>query len=191
MRKFVMAGVLAAASLICFSQVSAQGTVAISPEKKALIAEMIVLTQVDKSFKDGMEIMFAQMDAGYARNAEEMISRRTDLSPSAKANLLAEMVASNTGVSHFRDRLMKDLDVQAFVDLMIYPIYDKFFTVEDLTALIEFHKSPVGRKMSEVSPQLLAESFRLAQDVLLPKILTISDKLIEEDLAKVAAPGQK
>jgi hypothetical protein len=43
------------------------------------------------------------------------------------------------------------------------PIYDKYYTETDIDQLIEFYKSPVGKKMIEVQPQLTQESMLAGQ----------------------------
>lgn len=45
----------------------------------------------------------------------------------------------------------------------IYPIYAKYFTVEELKGLIAFNQSPAGQKANRVMPQLIAESNAAAQ----------------------------
>lgn len=45
----------------------------------------------------------------------------------------------------------------------IYPIYARYFTVEELEGLIAFNRSPAGQKANQVMPQLIAESTRAAQ----------------------------
>ncbi len=45
----------------------------------------------------------------------------------------------------------------------IYPIYARYFTVEELEGLVAFNRSPAGQKANQVMPQLIAESSRAAQ----------------------------
>jgi hypothetical protein len=40
----------------------------------------------------------------------------------------------------------------------LIPIYDKHFTADELTALIAFYESPLGKKMMGTMPQIIAES---------------------------------
>ncbi|MDR1306490.1 MAG: DUF2059 domain-containing protein [Treponema sp.] len=65
------------------------------------------------------------------------------------------------------------LDLDSFVEMFI-PLYDKYFTHDEIRGLLEFYESPVGRKMLAVTPDLTQESFgigqawgtKLAEDVL-------------------------
>ncbi len=46
---------------------------------------------------------------------------------------------------------------------LIYPIYHKYFTLNDIKALIAFYKTPVGKKAVTVMPQLTQESMITGQ----------------------------
>jgi len=41
---------------------------------------------------------------------------------------------------------------------LIIPIYDRYYTDEDIDALIAFYRSPIGKKTIEVTPSVLTES---------------------------------
>jgi len=43
------------------------------------------------------------------------------------------------------------------------PIYDRYLSADEIRALIEFYESPVGRKLVDVTPQLMAEVESKAQ----------------------------
>lgn len=49
------------------------------------------------------------------------------------------------------------------LDMMI-PIYDKYYTHDDIRDLIKFYESPVGRKMIETMPLVLQESMQAGQE---------------------------
>ena len=45
----------------------------------------------------------------------------------------------------------------------IYPIYARYFTLEDLQGLIAFNQSAVGKKANQVMPQLMQDSLSAVQ----------------------------
>ena len=56
---------------------------------------------------------------------------------------------------------------------VVYPIYHKFFTLEELNGLLAFYKTPLGRKLIVAMPQLLQESMAAGQkwgETLTPEI---------------------
>jgi hypothetical protein len=54
------------------------------------------------------------------------------------------------------------LDLAGFIEMFI-PLYDKYFTHDEIKGLIQFYESPVGRKMLAVNPDLMQESFGIGQ----------------------------
>ncbi len=57
----------------------------------------------------------------------------------------------------FWDDFMKEIKPDDLVNLVI-PIYDKYFTDEDIQQLTAFYETPVGRKMVEKLPLITQES---------------------------------
>lgn len=45
----------------------------------------------------------------------------------------------------------------------IIPIYEKYYTEEELTQLIAFYESPLGRKVVQSLPQILQESMKVGE----------------------------
>lgn len=51
---------------------------------------------------------------------------------------------------------------QSFYEL-VYPIYDRHFSLEELHGMIDFYSTPLGRKTISVLPQLTQESMAAGQ----------------------------
>lgn len=45
----------------------------------------------------------------------------------------------------------------------IIPLYDKYYTLEELKAINAFYQSPVGQKVLSTSPQIFQESVAIGQ----------------------------
>ena len=72
--------------------------------------------------------------------------------------------AQNSGLSaDFWDRMSKQMDTQDLVDKMI-PVYDKYYTLDDLKAINVFYQSPVGQRVLANSPQIMRESSQIGQE---------------------------
>ena len=56
-----------------------------------------------------------------------------------------------------REMMTTLLNLNDIVQLLI-PIYDKYYTEEDLRQLIDFYQSPVGQKVFDVTPQIMKET---------------------------------
>jgi hypothetical protein len=53
--------------------------------------------------------------------------------------------------------------VQEFIEQII-PLYDKYYTLEDLKAVNAFYSSPTGQKLLSTLPQIMQESMKLGQE---------------------------
>jgi hypothetical protein len=62
----------------------------------------------------------------------------------------------------FWDRFEQKLGSQELVDQLI-PIYDKYYTQQDLEGLLTFYESPVGQKVLKTMPQVMQESMQIGQ----------------------------
>ncbi|MBN1697366.1 MAG: DUF2059 domain-containing protein [Spirochaetales bacterium] len=57
---------------------------------------------------------------------------------------------------------MKEVNPNDIIELIV-PIYDKYFSHDEIKALIRFYESPVGKKMVKVQPQITEESMHAGQ----------------------------
>lgn len=62
----------------------------------------------------------------------------------------------------FWDTFMAELNINEIGSKLI-PIYSKYLTTEDIEGLIKFYKTPLGRKMIAVSPEIRRESMKVGQ----------------------------
>ncbi len=67
-------------------------------------------------------------------------------------------------VDLFFERFHAKLDTQKLVDLAV-PIYDKYFSDEDIKGLIQFYQTPLGQKTVNALPQLTAELTETGQQL--------------------------
>jgi hypothetical protein len=60
-------------------------------------------------------------------------------------------------VDLFFQKFRSKRDAAQLVDLVV-PIYDKYYTDEEIKSLIQFYETPVAKKMLAVLPKVLEES---------------------------------
>jgi len=63
----------------------------------------------------------------------------------------------------FWDNLAKEMDAQKLVEKMI-PVYDKYYSLEDLKAVNAFYQTPAGQHLLQVQPAVLKESMAIGQE---------------------------
>ncbi len=85
---------------------------------------------------------------------------------------LKPMVARSLPEGDYRDKLVDlfferfhtKLDLQQLLDLAV-PIYDKYFSDEDIKGLMRFYQTPLGQKTVKVLPELTAELTEAGQQL--------------------------
>ena len=100
----------------------------IDPEKEKLIREFLHVTQYDTITLQSVDQMIAGMKAAM---------------PQAPAEFWTTFRAK----IHIEDLIQ-----------MVLPIYDKYYTKEDLTELLKFYASPLGQKVIAATPGISRES---------------------------------
>lgn len=78
-------------------------------------------------------------------------------------NMMASFKKSYNNVDdQFWEEFARQIKAEDLVNLII-PIYDKYYTEEDIDQLIGFYKSPIGKKVIETLPQITQESMLAGQ----------------------------
>lgn len=79
-------------------------------------------------------------------------------------NIVDMYKRSYAQVDHtFWDEFRKEINAGELVNLVI-PIYDKFYTEQELTQLITFYESPLGKKVVQTLPGIMQESMRAGEE---------------------------
>lgn len=114
--------------------------------KEALAMEIIELTDADRM----AEVMTAQLEEQMERQMEAQISCPAEREVAAE---MTEVLASKM------NELMRSSELKA--DLIL--TYAEVFTLEELEAMVEFHRSDLGQKLLEVQPEIMRRSMQAAQ----------------------------
>jgi uncharacterized protein len=138
----------AIASALCYLFIPGPGYCdELTSEKKAAIKEMLL---VSGSAQMGELIGNA--------TAQQMIQfykkTKPDMDPRAFEILTEEIKAT-----FYQEFIVKE----SFYPF-VYPIFHKHYTFADLNDLIQFYKSPVGRKLVSVTPIITQESIKAGQE---------------------------
>jgi hypothetical protein len=102
--------------------------------KRAEIRKLIELTGAANISADALEKMIEPLKASYPQVPQE-----------------------------FWDTFVHEVHSDELVDLVI-PIYDKYYTREEIQELTHFYQTPVGQKTIQVLPKLSAEAIDAGQE---------------------------
>ncbi len=161
------------------SKPDASATTVISPEKRALIKELLEITESGKNANQVMESMvrseLPKMVSTILKTVPALNSDRPEVQKQF-SDIVSRMAIK------YRDRVIKQIDLNQLIEQISYPIYDKYFTESELRDIIEFYKSSTGKKAISVLPQIMLDSMSRTNDILLPKMSRIMTQIITEEL---------
>jgi len=110
--------------------------------------------------------------SGYSQDSEKIkdIKKMLELTGSGKMgiqvmqNLLTSFKKSFPDVDEkFWDDFMREIKPED-LDALIIPIYDKYYTEEEIKQLIKFYNSPIGKKSIDKMPAIMQESMEVGQN---------------------------
>ena len=151
----------------------------ISQEKRALIKELLEITESTKNAEQIMDSMvrseLPKLVSAVLKNAPALDSDRPEIQKQ-----FSEIVSRMAG--KYRDRVVKKIDVNQLIEQVSYPIYDKYFTESELRDIIGFYKSSTGKKAISLMPQIFNDSFQRTNEILMPQMSRIMTEIITEEL---------
>jgi uncharacterized protein len=116
---------------------SANSAPSIDPAKEAAIRNMFEVL--------GMKKMMQDVIAGMSSSMKPMLM--SSLPPGDYREKLADL---------FFQRFQSKIHVEQLLDIAV-PIYDKYFSKEEVEGLTRFYQTPLGKKALSVMPQSLIE----------------------------------
>jgi hypothetical protein len=106
----------------------------ISKDKRAEIERMLRLTGMEKL----MDQMKSQMISGMKTQIKQV-------------------------PAGFWEKFAQKMDTHELIEKII-PVYDKYYTLDDLKAVNAFYASPTGQKVLSNLPQIMKESMKIGQE---------------------------
>ena len=106
----------------------------ISPEKRKEIEKMLRLTGVEK--------LVGQMETQMIEGMRAQMPQVPEL---------------------FWTKFQQKMNTRELIERVI-PVYDKYYTTEDIKAVNTFYESPSGQKLLATLPQLMQETMKIGQE---------------------------
>ena len=161
---------------------NAQAQEPIPPEKRALIQELLSVTNAQINYEAMIDQMLRLQEEEMTRHIEKVVEEQKGPSPQEREKLRKDMLEKSLRFSRrFRELLPQRIDMKHEVEAVTFPIYSKYFTEQDLRDMISFYKSPAGRKSMEVMPRILADAVQMFQTSLTPKVEALVKEIMDEE----------
>ena len=191
-KTFVQTFAVTVVLFACCMSASAQsqaGTPAqqtMTPEKRALISELLEVTQAKKT----AITLFNSILEAEEKQAPEMvwqaissIKELQELPAEEQEDLRKQLTEHSDRTSkRMKELFLQKIDFAQLIEDVSYTLYDKYFTESEIRDLLLFYKSPTGKKSIAVTPDLFAESMSNTITALKPKVTEIMTELMAEEV---------
>ena len=161
----------------------------ISTEKRALISELLEVTEAKKNALAVFNAMLDENEKQMPDIVWQGLLNQTELQeldPEAKDALRKKLIAESERMNkRTRELFSAGIDMARVIEDVSVDLYDKYFTEDEVKDLIVFYKSHTGKKTTEVLPKMFAESMTNTMDAVKPKVLEIVAQLVNEETARV------
>jgi hypothetical protein len=183
-KKYTFAIILSLGALLA----SANAQTPIAPEKLAALKELSALVSADNKVEDITKLFSAEMEGMRKQIVKSIIEAETEMSAAEKLELEKALLSDKgSKYKNYEERLLQKLDAGKMMDDMLISIYDKVFTLAEIKDMLAFYKTPTGSKMLKQTPVIMAESMKIMQEKLVPKILDALREIEQEDRRAIEA----
>jgi len=146
--KYLYLAIVAIILLFTSTVSFAQGTT--RTDKKDLINKFRVLTGANE-----VRLGTSISTEGLYDDISEMVTNDAELSEAQKADINKSIIEAKARVEKMGKDFFADQNkITAVSEEVIFNIYDKEFTVEELQEAISFYSTPVGKKLAHFLPTL-------------------------------------
>jgi len=154
----------------------------ISPEKQALINELLDLTSSKKTIDAMLKAQADQMDKELPQLIWQMVTGMKELkslTPDQREEVRLKVLSSTGPGRKMYELVQAKIDFHKLIEDISLPLHDKYFTEMELA----FYKSPTGKKVIEVMPNLLTETINQTAVAIMPRMTEITTQIqLEETL---------
>ena len=156
----------------------------ISESKRKLIEELLAISGTTEMATQMSEqqtyVELMRIRPSYRPMMEFAVSEQQDLSKDDQQKLLAELADFEGFAEQFRQRLLGELNFSKIITDVYYPLYDETFSEDDLEKMVEFYRTPVGRKTIQRMPTIMQSASQAIDRTVRP----ISIRVIQEIVAE-------
>jgi len=167
----------------------AEGGAKPTESKQQAIRELLSIVGVAgmaEQMRDQQGIVeLMRMRPSYAPMMELAVSEQADLSESDRQRLLARLADFDAFAERFRTLFAERIDFSPIIEAVYPPLYDEYFSEEELRQMLAFYRTPVGRKTIEVMPSLMQQAGAGIEDAVRPLAVGLIQQIVAEQRARL------
>lgn len=141
-----------------------------SPQADAAVKDLLQAMRVRETMAASFAEMEKQMPQMMRAQVTAVVNADPRMDAAKKQEALAKIEKMLPGMTQATSRLLRDPALIEEMMTEMAPLYAQNYTVSELKELAAFYRTPLGRKMMELTPRLTAESMALGQKVVAPRL---------------------
>lgn len=154
----------------------------LTPAKKALILELLKMTDADKQ----VEMIINQLTLSHQRRYPTLLAQAINAAPNLSEEKKKELIASAQEQSarsseRLRQLFMQKIDLSNVMQEVALVVYDKNFTESEMQDIITFYKTPTGKKTLQALPAVMSESMEMTTALITPPLSDIMKQVMAEE----------
>jgi hypothetical protein len=167
-----------------------KGDAEITESKRELIRELLTIVGIvgmAEQMRDQQSMVeLMQMQPSYHETMEFATSEQPDLDEVDRQLLLARLDDFDAFAERFQALFIERINFSTIIETVYPPLYDKYFSEEELRQVVTFYRTPVGRKSIEVMPALMQEAGMGVEMAVRPLSIGLIQEIVAEERAKLA-----
>lgn len=154
----------------------------LTPAKKALILELLKMTDADKQ----VEMIINQLTLSHQRRYPILFAQAVNAAPNLSDEKKKELIAgaqeqSVRSSERLRQLFVQKIDLSKVMQEVALQVYDKNFTEAEMQDIITFYKTPTGKKTLQALPAVMSESMEMTTKLITPPLSDIMKQVMEEE----------
>lgn len=173
---------VAAAGLaaLVFALVPLGAAAEVAAEKRALIVELVALSGGDAVGPSVASRFLQELRPHYAELVKDVMRAEESLHPAEREALERQLSDFDAFALSFVRHFPERIDLDAVLVEAYEPLYDRYFEQQELEQIVGFYRSPVGRKMVQVLPQLIQQGLEATVAAVEPQLMELVGLILAE-----------
>ncbi|CAN5479286.1 hypothetical protein BH11CYA1_BH11CYA1_12060 [soil metagenome] len=160
----------------------------LTPAKKALILELLKMTDADKQ----VEMIINQLTLSHQRRYPALFAQAVNAAPNLSEEKKKELIAkvqeqSVRSSERLRQLFVTKIDLSKVMQEVALQVYDKNFTESEMQDIITFYKTPTGKKTLQALPAVMSESMEMTTALITPPLTDIMKQVMDEERERLKA----
>jgi hypothetical protein len=177
MKKF--AAVLCSALVFALPSAGAQTAAPANPAAVAAVKELLISMNYRELMSKSFEQLQQNMPQIMLQGVTAAVNGNAKLSADEKKAAIEDATKQIPAMAQVFGETLRDPQMMEELFAEIAPLYGRHFTVAEIKQMAAFYKTPVGKKMLAVTPQIMAESMQISQKVVMPRVSAAIEKLTQ------------